>query len=195
MSQSMDPHEFRHFLRGLQGRRSDAYQLLVNRYVPFMKAVARPSLSRRAPHLHLDSDVAQETLVDVFQAIETGQFWDDEERFCGCMRTVTRARAVDAARHLASGLRVEPDEAVIATALSPDPSPESQASANEVRARMLEWMPALTARCLQLSWDGYTVAEIAALTGRHQRTVRKKLAKARQIMHKRLDGDSGSEAG
>lgn len=157
------------------GGRSDAYASLVERYERLARAAALHVV--RDPHLA--EDVAQEGFVAAFESLAS---LHDGSRFGAWLLGIVRRRAAKAVRTRQRSPVVVGD--IESTAIEDEGRPSSESMD---LLELVERLPGHERVVVGLRhFEGCSVEEIAALTGRPIGTITKQLSRARQRLRQWL---------
>ncbi|OAI44890.1 hypothetical protein AYO44_13460 [Planctomycetaceae bacterium SCGC AG-212-F19] len=170
---------------------------LFHRYAEQLTALARSRLSARMSRRFDAEDVVQSVYCSFFNGVGQGRF----DLQCGgdlwrLLVAITLNKLHLRVRRNQSAKRAVAKEAPMANELylgnlavsSPSPL-EAAALADELESVMVQLGP-LERRMLEMRLQGYNLEEIAAATQRTERTVRRTLTEARQMLSQRGCADA-----
>jgi RNA polymerase sigma factor (sigma-70 family) len=171
---------------------------MFRRYVERLTLLARSRLSPKLAARIDPEDVVMSAYRSFFVGARRGQFslrrsgdlWrllvsiTLHKLYRGAKRHTAEMRSVDLERHIPQGLDVT------GTALSREPTPdEAVALADELEAVMSQ-LDSFAQRVLELRLQGEQLAEIAADTGRSERSVRRSMETIRRQLAQRLGAEA-----
>jgi RNA polymerase sigma factor (sigma-70 family) len=171
---------------------------MFRRYVERLTLLARSRLSPKLAARIDPEDVVMSAYRSFFVGARRGQFslrrsgdlWrllvsiTLHKLYRGAKRHTAEMRSVDLERHIPQGLDVT------GTALSREPTPdEAVALADELEAVMSQ-LDSFAQRVLELRLQGERLAEIAADTGRSERSVRRSMETIRRQLAQRLGAEA-----
>jgi RNA polymerase sigma-70 factor (ECF subfamily) len=181
-----DERLFERFRRGDAG----AFELLVRRH--------RAPLFTFLVRLGVDRPRAEDVLQDTWlRAVSAAQRWEPRARFRTWLYTVARNLAADEARRAATRRAVPladpPVEGApppLDGAAAPDPGPDRRAASAEIRPRLEAALAALPEEQREVfvlrEYAGVPFAEIAAITGAPQPTVKSRMRYALEGLRRSL---------
>jgi len=142
---------------------------------------------------HAVDDCLQKTLLRLERSL-TGGTYDPQQSFNRWMWIKAHSVLID---HLRTRGRapgaLPPEELAAGTSLSPASAVDARLDAETILARLRELLPPETLAMFVMRYDeGSTVREIAEITGRDPKTVRKRLERARREALRLLGEPSGS---
>lgn len=171
---------------------------MFRRYVERLTLLARSRMSPKLAARIDPEDVVMSAYRSFFVGARRGQFslrrsgdlWrllvsiTLHKLYRGAKRHTAEMRSVDLERHIPQGLDVT------GTALSREPTPdEAVALADELEAVMSQ-LDSFAQRVLELRLQGERLAEIAADTGRSERSVRRSMETIRRQLAQRLGAEA-----
>lgn len=177
-----------------RGGDDDAFATLVGRYERKLQRV----LVRLIGDHELARDLAQETFWQVYRRLDR---FDTARRFGPWLFRVGINLALDALRHRGGGpaglghgggsLEVVPGGLEV-----PDPDPRPRAElAQEVRFILDRIPPPYRTMLVLRDLEGFSTAEVAAIVGRREATVRWRLARAREMFREHWERREGISPG
>lgn len=190
----MDDGDFAELLRRAKGGEDASIRILLERFEKDVRLMVRLRLPRSLRAEFDSMDFVQSVWKSVFASPEPGrpdEVGSDPSRFRGYLagiarnqiyqahRRRTRTHKYDLSReeslYVRRGSRDVPREIAC-----PDPTPSQTVGAEDQLASALSGRPDIVARVVQMRRDGMTLAEIAEVTGRNERTIRRVLDSIRE---------------
>lgn len=173
---------------------------LFERYVVRLVGLARTQLSNQVATRVDPEDVVQSAMRSFFRRAQRGKYqWDGERELWYLLARITvrkvitverrhRAHCRDvAAEHgpaSGDGPRKEPTDRCLFLAREPDPC-QAHAAIDELR-RVLDGLPPLYGRVVELRLQGHSTEQVAALSGCSERTVFRASQRCRALLERRF---------
>jgi eukaryotic-like serine/threonine-protein kinase len=181
-------------LRAVAQRDAAAEEQLFARYVPRLQSLVRARLSKKIASRVDSEDVVQSAMRSFFVRAADGEFSaDGPGDLWRLLATITlRKLARSAHRHRAGKRDVDREVAASVDAdlswlQSREPTPADATAAAEELLWLMRQIPAANRAALQLRMQGFELVEIAEQLTCSERTVRRWLAEARELMQGRLE--------
>ena len=195
MSDELTPDSSAELLSRWRGGDQQAAVELWQRYAVRLIALVRSRLSQQLSSQLDPEDVVQSVYRRFFAHArdehyvfrESGDLWrllaaitlhrvqDQHRRHSARRRALGEARRLDARRPAGVNVRL----------LTQDPSPEQAVTAADELERLLDGLEPVQREIVALRLQGYQLEEIANLTQRHERTVRRALTEMKRRMRQR----------
>jgi RNA polymerase sigma-70 factor (ECF subfamily) len=172
---------------------AEAVQRVFVTYEPYLRMVIRRHLSP-ALRVRFDSlDVVQSVWADLLTGFQAGRWrFANHEQLRAFLVRATRNRLIDRVRKVQPSLHLERRLEDNALDTLPEARPHEavdQLEADEMWQRLLALCPVQHRELLALRRQGRSVAEVAALTGLHERSVRRILC---DLAARVTEGDSST---
>jgi DNA-directed RNA polymerase specialized sigma24 family protein len=172
-----------------------AAEAIFARYFGRLTALARSRLSRRVARRTDPEDIVLSVYRSFFLDARAGRFalsrGGDLWRL---LASITKHKLLRQARHHGAdrrsvGLEVPLEQAEEGRFFvrGPEPTPDDAVALADELEWVLSWLDPLGRRVLELRVQGAQFGEIAADTGRSERTVRRNLGQIRELLARRLD--------
>jgi len=168
-----------------------ATAMLVDRYGKHIQRAVRRMLSHRLRSLYDSEDFSQAVWKSFFAEVDGIDQFRDPAGLIAHLAAVARNKVIDESRRLLMTTkhnlnRVRPIawDSAAAPADRRTPTPSEVLIADETASRLSEAIPETQKAILQLRMDGCSNREIAAITGIHERTVRRAIAQLANVVEK-----------
>lgn len=184
-------------LRRCRSGDNAAAEAIYQRYAERLLALARSRLSPKLARRVDADDVVQSTYRSFFVRAREGQFTVDEDGdLWRLLATITlhklgrQAKRHRAARRSLDREAPDADGVLLAELAAREPSPADVVAAAEELHWLMSQLDSTHRQAVQLRLQGLTIGEVAAAIGRSERTVRRWLAEAKQLLEERWSNRS-----